>query len=488
MKLETLLGKDVDGSDAGRDIAISGLSADSRQIKPGYVFAALHGSTSNGADFVGDAVANGAVAILTDKLTNIPVDDVAVFKVDDPRHELATMAARFYPGQPQIMVAITGTAGKTSVASFLRQIWKAEGIKAAMIGTTGVTAPGLVNYASLTTPDPVALHQLLDELAGLGVTHASMEASSHGLDQRRLDGVRLSAAAFTNLGRDHMDYHATVDDYLNAKLRLFRSLLPEGRPAVIYTDNAYSKAACDAATAAGMKVLTVGRSGSFLALKRVEQERYRQIGEIMFKGNVHRVVLPMAGEFQMANALVAAGLAIATGSRATETLMALEHLEGAKGRLELVGKTANGSPVYVDYAHKPDALENVLKALRPYTTGELVVVFGCGGDRDRGKRPIMGEIAGRLADRVIVTDDNPRSETASEVRGEIIAAVPTATEIGDRHEAIHHAVTSLKEGDCLIVAGKGHEEGQIVGTTVLPFSDHQVVREALAENGGSAGQ
>lgn len=484
MKLADLSESKTELTKAEREIDISGLTADSRVVKPGNLFAALAGSKSDGAKFVADAVAKGAAAIVADEAAVIDADNVPIIRVSDPRRELAIMAARFYAHQPETMVAVTGTAGKTSVASFVRQIWQANGNRAAMIGTTGVTAPGLVNYASLTTPDPVALHKLLDELAALGVTHAAMEASSHGLDQRRLDGVRLSAGAFTNLGRDHMDYHSTVDDYLAAKMRLFDTLLAPGQPAVIFADDPYSQAAIDAANGAGLDVRTVGRKGDFLALKRVEQERYRQIGEIVHENVVHRVVLPMAGEFQMANALVAAGLAIATGTSVEKALSALEQLEGARGRLELVGKAKNGAPAYVDYAHKPDALENVLKALRPYTTGKLVLVFGCGGDRDKGKRPLMGEIAGRLADTVIVTDDNPRSEDAAHVRAEIMAALSDATEIGDRAEAIQHSVCILEEGDCLVIAGKGHEEGQIVGSKVLPFSDHKVLASALADNGG----
>ncbi len=469
---------------ADREIEISGLSADSRAVKPGYLFAALAGVKSDGARFVASAVANGAAAILASDTADIANVDVPVLRSVDPRHSLAMMAARFYPRQPEKMVAVTGTAGKTSVASFVRQIWQASGEKAAMIGTTGVTAPGLVNYASLTTPDPVSLHKLLDELSGLGITCAAMEASSHGLDQRRLDGVRLFAGAFTNLGRDHMDYHPTVDDYLSAKMHLFDALLSRGQPAVVFADDTYSDAVIATAKGAGLDVKTVGRKGDFLALKRVEQERYRQIGEIVHEGVLHRIVLPMAGEFQMANALVAAGLAIVTGVAADAALAALENLEGARGRLELVGKAKNGAPAYVDYAHKPDALENVLKALRPYTTGKLVVVFGCGGDRDKGKRPLMGEIAGRLADMAIVTDDNPRSEDPARIRAEIMAAVPDAQEIGDRAKAIRHCVANLGEGDCLVVAGKGHEEGQIVGDKVLPFSDHKVLAEALVDNGG----
>ncbi|HSO47509.1 MAG TPA: UDP-N-acetylmuramoyl-L-alanyl-D-glutamate--2,6-diaminopimelate ligase, partial [Rhizobiaceae bacterium] len=363
---------------------------------------------------------------------------------------------------------------------FLRQIWEAEGKAAASVGTTGVTAPGLEEYGSLTTPDPVELHRLFDRLAGDGVTHLSMEASSHGLDQHRLDGVRLSAAAFTNLGRDHMDYHPTVEHYFNAKMRLFTELLPEGGPAVIFADDEWSEAAIKAADRAGRRVLSVGRHGDFLALKRVEHERFRQSAEIQYADEIHRIEFPLAGDFQIANGLVAAGLAIATGSAPETALEALSHIKGAKGRLELVGATAQGSPVYVDYAHKPDAMAQVLKSLRPFTTGRLIIVFGCGGDRDPGKRPIMGEVAARLADIVIVTDDNPRSEKPETIRAAIMAGCPGAREIADRREAIHTAIAMLEAGDALVVAGKGHEEGQIVGEVTLAFSDHAVSREALA--------
>jgi UDP-N-acetylmuramoyl-L-alanyl-D-glutamate--2,6-diaminopimelate ligase len=379
------------------------------------------------------------------------------------------------------MVAVTGTAGKTSVAAFTRQIWEQAGFAAASIGTTGVVAPGRNEYGSLTTPDPVALHRLLKELADAGVTHASMEASSHGLDQRRLDGVKLAAGAFTNLGRDHMDYHPTVEDYHRAKLRLFDTLLPKGAPAVVFADDPWSEPTIKAAKAAGLKVLTVGRHGDFLTLKRVEHERHRQRAEIVADGVLHEVDLPLAGDFQIANALVSAGLAIATGTSAAKSLAALEKLKGAPGRLDLVGTTSAGAPVYVDYAHKPDALENVLTSVRPFTTGRVVVVFGCGGDRDRGKRPIMGEIATRLADIVIVTDDNPRTEVPETIRAAILAAAPGAIEIGDRRKAIHEAVEMLRAGDTLIVAGKGHEEGQTIGAETFPFSDHEEVRSALRE-------
>ncbi|RVD19918.1 UDP-N-acetylmuramoyl-L-alanyl-D-glutamate--2,6-diaminopimelate ligase, partial [Mesorhizobium sp. M4B.F.Ca.ET.017.02.2.1] len=391
-------------------------------------------------------------------------------------------AARFYGKQPQTMVAVTGTSGKTSVAAFTRQIWEQAGLAAASIGTTGVVAPGRNEYGSLTTPDPVALHLLLKELADAGVTHASMEASSHGLDQRRLDGVRLAAGGFTNLGRDHMDYHPTVEDYHRAKLRLFDTLLPKGAPAVIFADDPWSEPTVRAAKAAGLDVLTVGRHGDFLRLKRVEHERHRQRAEVEVDSVLHEIDLPLAGDFQIANALVSAGLAISTGTLVAKALMALEKLKGAPGRLDLVGTTANGAPVYVDYAHKPDALENVLASVRPFTTGRVIVVFGCGGDRDRGKRPIMGEIATRLADVVIVTDDNPRSEVPETIRAAILAAAPGAIEIGDRRKAIHEAVAMLHAGDTLIVAGKGHEEGQTIGTETLHFSDHEEVRAALRES------
>jgi UDP-N-acetylmuramoyl-L-alanyl-D-glutamate--2,6-diaminopimelate ligase len=401
--------------------------------------------------------------------------------VKDPRLALALCAARFFGGQPETMVAVTGTSGKTSVAAFTRQIWEQAGLAAASIGTTGVVAPGRNDYGSLTTPDPVALHRLLAELAKAGVTHAAMEASSHGLDQRRLDGVRLEAGGFTNLGRDHMDYHPTVEDYHRAKMRLFDTLLPKGAPAVVFADDLWSEPTIAAAKAAGLSVLTVGRHGDFLNLKRVEHERHRQRAEIVHEGVLTEIDLPLAGDFQISNALVAAGLAIATGTPAATALAALEKLKGAPGRLDLVGTTSEGAPVYVDYAHKPDALENVLTSVRPFTTGRVVVVFGCGGDRDRGKRPIMGEIATRLADVTIVTDDNPRSEKPAEIRAAIMAAAPGAIEIGDRRKAIHEAVSMLHAGDTLIVAGKGHEEGQTVGSETLPFSDHEEVRAALRE-------
>jgi UDP-N-acetylmuramoyl-L-alanyl-D-glutamate--2,6-diaminopimelate ligase len=484
MKLRDLIGKgfpDLDEQVGGilGGLDVTGLSADSRKIVPGMAFVAVAGTKADGAAYIADAASRGAAVVFAAHPAE--AGDIPVLTVSEPRRFLAIAASRFYGRQPETMVAVTGTAGKTSVASFTRQIWAHAGHPAAMIGTTGVVSPTRNEYGSLTTPDPVALHKLLAELADEGVTHAAMEASSHGLDQFRLDGVRLSAAAFTNLGRDHMDYHPTVEAYMAAKMRLFEALLPKGSPAVIFADDAWSGKAVAVAQAAGQDVRTVGRHGNFLALKRVEHFRHKQVAEVHFGDDIFEVHIPLAGDFQIANALVAAGLAISTGVAAPVAFAALEKLQGASGRLELVGHTKDGALAYVDYAHKPDALENVLTSVRPFTTGRVIVVFGCGGDRDRGKRPIMGEIACRLADVVIVTDDNPRSEEPAAIRAEIMAAASCATEIGDRAAAIHEAVAMLQSGDTLIVAGKGHEEGQTVGSVTLPFSDHAEVRKALEE-------
>jgi UDP-N-acetylmuramoyl-L-alanyl-D-glutamate--2,6-diaminopimelate ligase len=481
MKLGDVVGGAYPEAMPFADVAVSGISSDSRSVAPANLFFAFAGSKTDGSQFAADAEAKGAAAIVTGLSTSLSGLSIPVIQVEDPRRLLALAAANFAGKQPATMVAVTGTAGKTSVASFTRQIWAQAGLAAAQIGTTGVISPNRNEYGSLTTPDPVTLHKLLAELAGEGVTHGAMEASSHGLDQRRLDGVKLSAGAFTNLGRDHMDYHPTVEHYFNSKMRLFDTLLPSGAPAVIYSDDEWSDKAIDAARRASLDVCTVGRRGGFLSLKRVEHFRDKQMAEVHVGGEIFEVHLPLAGDFQIANALVSAGLAIVSGVPAATALQALQHIKGAPGRLELVGQTRGGALCYVDYAHKPDALENVLASVRPFTTGRIVVVFGCGGDRDKGKRPIMGEIATRLADVAIVTDDNPRSELAEQIRSEIMASAPGAIEIGDRARAIRDAVEMLQSGDTLIVAGKGHEEGQIVGDKVLPFSDHDEIRKALAQ-------
>ncbi|QRI65482.1 UDP-N-acetylmuramoyl-L-alanyl-D-glutamate--2,6-diaminopimelate ligase [Shinella sp. PSBB067] len=480
MKISDLAGPQTSDLSAAAATEIGGITSDSRKVRPGDLFVALSGSKADGSAFIADAVARGAAAVVVAEGTSAQAA-VPVIPVENPRRFLALAAACFHGRQPGTMVAVTGTAGKTSVASFTRQIWAHAGYAAAMIGTTGVVAPGRNDYGSLTTPDPVSLHALLAELADAGVTHAAMEASSHGLDQSRLDGVKLSAGAFTNLGRDHMDYHPTVEHYMASKMRLFDTLLPKGAPAVIYADDEWSGVAIEAARKAGLDVRTVGRKGDYLTLKRVEHFRHKQTAEIHAGGDIHEVHIPLAGDFQVANALVAAGLALSTGVSASLAMAALEKLIGASGRLELVGHARNGALAYVDYAHKPDALENVLTSVRPFTTGRVIVVFGCGGDRDKGKRPIMGEIATRLADVVIVTDDNPRSEVPEVIRSEIMAAARGATEIGDRAAAIRSAVGMLQSGDTLIVAGKGHEEGQTVGSVTLPFSDHAELSKALEE-------
>jgi UDP-N-acetylmuramoyl-L-alanyl-D-glutamate--2,6-diaminopimelate ligase len=407
----------------------------------------------------------------------------AYLRVADVRLALALASAGWSGAQPATVVAVTGTSGKTSVADFTRQIFTACGRQAASLGTIGVVKASGAVYGSLTTPDPVTLHETLAALAAEGITHLAMEASSHGLDQRRLDGVRLTAAAFTNLGRDHLDYHPTVEAYLAAKLRLFDDLLPGGGTAVVNLDGDQAEVVAAAARRRGLRLITVGRKGETLRLVATEARGFDQVLTIRHSGQDHVVHLPLAGSFQAENALTAAGLAIAAGEEPARVFAALAGLVGVKGRLERVGESRGGL-VVVDYAHKPDALANALEALRPYASGRLVCVFGCGGDRDRGKRPLMGAIAADKADVVIVTDDNPRSEEPASIRAAILAAAPGAREIGNRAEAIETAVAELRAGDVLLIAGKGHETGQIIGDRVLPFSDHDAARAAIAKAAG----
>lgn len=460
---------------------LAGISADSRAVAPGYVFAALAGSRTDGARFIADALKAGAVAVMAEHPPWMPLPhEVAFIQAPNARRALALAAARFYSRQPGIIAAITGTSGKTSVAAFLRQIWQALGYAAASVGTVGVVSPKGEIYGSLTTPDPVALHRTLDQLARDGVSHLAIEASSHGLDQHRLDGLRLKAGGYTNLSRDHLDYHPTMEAYLAAKLRLFADLVPAGGAAVINADDAQAPVVAAAAQQRGLDVLMVGRNATGIVVEDIATNGFGQRLRVRFAGEAFAINLPLVGAFQVENALVAAGLAIATGGAPRAVFAALETLKGAKGRLELVG-ARNGTPIFVDYAHKPDALAKALEALRPYARGRLMVVFGCGGDRDQGKRPIMGGIAAEKADRVIVTDDNPRSESPAAIRAAILAAAPGATEIGDRAEAIRAAISELQPGDVLLIAGKGHESGQIVSDRVLPFSDHDAVAAALGE-------
>jgi UDP-N-acetylmuramoyl-L-alanyl-D-glutamate--2,6-diaminopimelate ligase len=479
MKLHAILPSDAEFDALHAALDIGGVTADSRAVKPGSLFVAIPGTKADGLGFVPAAIAAGAAAIVAEQRPQAPLPaNIAFVRVANARRALALIAAKFYPRQPGTIAAVTGTSGKTSVAAFTRQIWTTLGKSAASIGTVGIVSPRGETYGSLTTPDPVALHRSLGMLAGEGVTHLAIEASSHGLDQSRLDGLRIAAGGFTNITRDHLDYHPSFDAYLEAKLRLFKVLLEPGAAAVIYADHDHADAVVSAAKAHGLSIMTVGHNGTGIRLVDAKIDGFAQAMRVEYSNKTYQLHLPLVGEFQIENALVAAGLAIATGSDAAAVFAALEHLHGAKGRLERVG-TNRGAPIFVDYAHKPDALAKALEALRPYVTGKLVVVFGAGGDRDRGKRPLMGAIAAEKADRVIITDDNPRSENPASIRAAILAAVNGAVEIGDRREAIHRAIADLHQGDVLLIAGKGHETGQVIGDRVVEFSDHEAVAQAL---------
>jgi UDP-N-acetylmuramoyl-L-alanyl-D-glutamate--2,6-diaminopimelate ligase len=481
MKLREILPADAEIAAGHADIEVGGVTADSRTVKSGDAFVAIAGNATDGLRFVGPAIAGGAVAVLAERRPEGPLPEgVAFVRVGSARRTLAVAAAKVYPRQPQTIAAVTGTSGKTSVAAFTRQIWSALGYRAASIGTIGLVSPRGESYGSLTTPDPVLLHRSLDQLAGDSVTHLVIEASSHGLDQYRLDGLRIAAAAFTNVTRDHLDYHPSFEAYFAAKLRLFRELMQPGGAAIVDVDHEHAQAVVAAAKARGLTIVTVGRAGTTIRLVESAIHGFSQQLRIEHGGKNYAVRLPLVGEFQVENALVAAGLAIATGGGPGSVFAALAQLSGARGRLELVGEQ-RGAPIFVDYAHKPDALAKALEALRPYATGRLVVVFGAGGDRDRGKRPLMGAIAAAKADRVVVTDDNPRSEQAGAIRAAILAAAPGAIEIGDRSEAIRSAIADLRRGDVLLIAGKGHETGQIIGDRIVPFSDHEAVAAALKE-------
>jgi UDP-N-acetylmuramoyl-L-alanyl-D-glutamate--2,6-diaminopimelate ligase len=476
VNLRDLLPEATDARHAAIDI--SGVTADSRKVKPGFLFIAIAGARADGAHFVRQAAGAGAVAVAAEQRPEGLSDAVAFICVKNPRRALALAAAKIFPQQPQTIAAVTGTSGKTSVAAFTRQIWSVLGYQAASIGTVGVVSPKGEQYGSLTTPDPVDLHRTLDQLARDGVTHLALEASSHGLDQYRLDGVRIAAGAFTNLTRDHLDYHPTIEAYLAAKLRLFDDLIMPDGTAVIGVDDSYAGQVIEAAKRRDLKIISVGVHGEDIKFVDGSIDGFAQVITISHGGRTYRVRLPLVGAFQVQNAGIAAGLAIATGAKPARVFAALEKLAGAKGRLELAG-THNGAPIFIDYAHKPDALKKALESLRPYANGKLVVVFGAGGDRDTGKRPIMGRIAAENADRVVVTDDNPRSESPAAIRAAILANAPAAMEIGDRAEAIRETIADLKTGDVLLIAGKGHETGQIIGERVVPFSDHETVADAL---------
>ncbi|KPQ06744.1 MAG: UDP-N-acetylmuramoyl-L-alanyl-D-glutamate--2,6-diaminopimelate ligase MurE [Rhodobacteraceae bacterium HLUCCA12] len=466
-------------------VAITGLSLDSRAVRPGFLFAALPGTRVHGGEFIEFALRMQAGAILTDRagaalaaeaLAAAP--QTALVVAEDAREAFARAAALWFGRQPACTIAVTGTNGKTSVASFTRQIWTALGHGAINVGTTGVEGAWATPLGH-TTPDALTLQRILAEAAQAGITHAAMEASSHGLDQRRLDGVRLAAAGFTNLSQDHLDYHPDMEGYFGAKCGLFTRLLPDDAPAVINTDDPWG--ARLAALLESRPVLRIGTAED--CDLRILAQRYTAHGqELRFavRGKPYQVKLSLVGGFQAANALLALGLTLATGAHAVEAIAALPNLQGVRGRMQLAATRRNGAPVFVDYAHTPAAVETALKALRPHVMGRLVAVLGAGGDRDRAKRPLMGRAAAENADIVYVTDDNPRSEDAAAIRRAIMAACPGATEVGDRAEAILRAVDTLQPGDALLIAGKGHEQGQIVGDTVFPFDDLEQASVAVA--------
>lgn len=466
----------------GPDIEVTGLTADSRKVAPGFVFAAMQGTVVDGRKFIDSAIENGAIAVLTDRRPGEWA--VPAVKVEDPRLELAHAAAKFYSAQPEVMAAVTGTNGKSSTVEFLRQIWAGCGKSAACMGTLGAVTPNGAVDLGHTTPDPVSIHSTLSILANEGVTHCAMEASSHGLAQYRLHGVKLAAVAFTNLTQDHLDYHPDFEDYRDAKLKLFNELTPVGAPAVINADSPEKQAFIDAAEASSLTPFLVGWRGSDLKLAELTPRATGQDLRLVHDGRETDIHLPLIGEFQALNALTAAGLALALGEDAGKVFEAMTHLQGVKGRLEVVGVTPEGAGVFVDYAHTPDGLDTLLRAIRPHAAGRLICVFGCGGDRDPYKRPMMGEIAARLADDLIVTDDNPRSEDPALIRAAIMEKAGDAIEIGDRAQAIAEGVRRLKAGDALLIAGKGHETGQIIKGEIKPFSDHAEAQRAIAALSG----
>jgi len=463
--------------DLDNDKPVTGLSADSRLIQPGMVFAALPGVAMDGRDYIPQAIEKGAVAVLSVPGT---IADVPVVTDENPRLVYAQLAAKLYPGQPKTLVAMTGTNGKSSTVEFLRQIWAHAGFNSACFGTLGVTSSAGYEPMSHTTPDALALHQTLSSLVQQGVTHAAMEASSHGLKQYRMDAVKVSASGFSNLTQDHFDYHPDLEDYFKSKARLFIDLTPCGAPVVINTNDKFGRHLVEVCQGLGQDVLQVGWTGEDIRIDEVMPHASGQKLTLIVQGQRHNVDLPLTGEFQTLNAVAALGLAIKTGVDVTTGLEALGQLKGVAGRLELAGVTKTGAPVYVDFAHTEDGLDKLLRSVRPHTAGEIVIVFGCGGDRDPDKRLKMGRVATKLADQVIVTDDNPRAENAAAIRKAVLIGCPNAAEIGDRAAAIAEGIKRLGPKDCLVIAGKGHEQGQIIGDKVIPFSDVDVARELLS--------
>jgi UDP-N-acetylmuramoyl-L-alanyl-D-glutamate--2,6-diaminopimelate ligase len=488
MKLSRLT--QATGMDAGvwADETVTGFAIDHRKVAPGTVFGAFLGAVANGEDYIPAAIAAGAIAVVT--RPEAEVTGAAHLADAEPRQAFARLAAQFFQPVPETVVAVTGTNGKTSTVEMTRQIWRMCGQRAASIGTLGVTTPDESVSTGLTTPDIVTFLSNMTGLAREGVTHVAYEASSHGLSQFRNEGLPVVAGAFTNLSRDHLDYHANMDDYFAAKMRLFSEVVSDGGIAVIWADDPRSGEAISAAKARGLTVFTVGEQGLSIKLISRTPGHLGQDLEIEYEGTRRKVMLPLIGAYQAANALVSAGLALSTGSDPATVFDALGRLQPVRGRLERAAISASGAPVYVDYAHTPDALAAAIEALRPHLSGRLITVFGAGGDRDRGKRPEMGRVAAEHSDVVIVTDDNPRGEDPAAIRAEVLSGAAVAIEIGDRREAIRRGIAEAGAGDIVLVAGKGHEQGQIVGageaTRVLPFDDVTVARECAAGLSGAA--
>ena len=467
-----------DIADVDSDSEVTSFAIDHRKVARGSVFGAFKGALFNGEDFIGQAVDRGAVAVVASpeaQVTRVPLLSDA-----EPRQLFANLAAKFYAPFPDTVVAVTGTNGKTSTVEMTRQIWRMCGHRSASIGTLGVTTSDDQVSTGLTTPDIVTFLNNMAGLDRMGISHVAYEASSHGLDQHRCEGVPLAAAAFTNFSRDHLDYHGTMDAYFQAKMRLFDELLPPGSPAVVWTDDPKSEEVVERARRSGHEVLTVGRRGKNIRLIDQSSTALGQSLVLEHGGKSYRLPLPLIGAYQAANVLTAAGLVLATGGTWDATFAALQRVAPVRGRLERAVISRSGVPVYIDYAHTPDALEAAIAALRPHVQGRLITVFGAGGDRDQGKRPEMGAVASRLSDMVIVTDDNPRSEDPARIRADVTAGAPGATEIGGRREAIAEAIRIARDGDIVLVAGKGHETGQIIGDRVLPFDDALVARECAA--------
>lgn len=459
---------------------LKGVTSDSRQVKKGCLFAALPGTKTDGSGYIDDAIAHGATYILlSDDAVVKKQEGITYIRASNPRKVFTQIVAKFFKLQPENIVAVTGTSGKTSTVTFVQQIWHLSGQKkCASLGTLGLRGPGMMKYGRLTTPDAEQLHAELADLAAVGIQHLAMEASSHGLDQFRLDGVQVKAAAFTNLSRDHLDYHENMDDYFSAKSRLFSEVMPQTSHAILNADDEYYAQLKEICESRNHNIISFGKHGDTIKINNIAPLPHGQNVSFSLKDQDYDVTLPLVGEFQVMNALCALGLVLALDFDPAKYIPTLENLRGVPGRLQLVSGHPEAA-IYVDYAHKPAALETVLKTLRPHTTGNLICLFGCGGNRDPGKRAMMGKIASDLADKVIVTDDNPRYEDATEIRRQILEAAPSAIEISDRAIAIKNSIEGLSTGDVLVIAGKGHEQGQIIGEKVLPFDDLEEAKKII---------